>query len=111
MVVVTATDPSGATDTINVNISVTDEDDKTVITLGVAAGADSECVIGGAVADGANAGLVSDCEALLASEEALVGTGTGLNWDASTPIGDWDGVSVGDGRVANIYLRTTAWLG
>ena len=32
-VVVMATDPSGATDTINVNISVTDEDDKTVITL------------------------------------------------------------------------------
>ena len=107
MVVVTATDPSGATDTINVNISVLDENDKPVITLGPGPGADSECVIGGAVADGANAGLVSDCEALLASEEALVGTGTGLNWDASTPIGDWDGVSVGDGgdgRVANIYL-------
>ena len=34
MVVVTATDPSGATDTINVNISVDDEDDKTVITVG-----------------------------------------------------------------------------
>ena len=32
-VVVVATDPSGATDTINVNISVTDEDDKTVIEL------------------------------------------------------------------------------
>jgi Leucine-rich repeat (LRR) protein len=87
-----------------VNISVTDENDKTVITRGPVADP-SECVTGGAVADGANAGLVSDCEALLASEEALVGTGTGLNWDASTPIGDWDGVSVGDGRVANIYLR------
>ena len=34
MVVVTATDPSGATDTINVHIEVTDEDDKTVIALG-----------------------------------------------------------------------------
>ena len=34
MVVVTATDPTGAADTINVNISVTDEDDKTVIALG-----------------------------------------------------------------------------
>ena len=33
-VVVTATDPSGATDTINVNIEVTDVDDKTVVTLG-----------------------------------------------------------------------------
>ncbi len=35
-VVVTATDPSGATDTINVNIEVTDEDDKTVVSLGPA---------------------------------------------------------------------------
>ena len=34
MVVVTATDPSGATDTINVNISVLDVNDKPVITLG-----------------------------------------------------------------------------
>ena len=33
MVVVTATDPSGAADTINVNIGVTDEDDKTVIAV------------------------------------------------------------------------------
>ena len=36
MVVVTATDPSGATDTINVHIEVIDEDDKTVVTLGAA---------------------------------------------------------------------------
>ena len=36
MVVVTATDPSGATDTINVNISVLDENDKPVIALGAA---------------------------------------------------------------------------
>ena len=34
MVVVTATDPSGASDTINVHIEVTDEDDKTTIALG-----------------------------------------------------------------------------
>ena len=33
MVVVNATDPSGATDTINVNIEVIDEDDKTVVTI------------------------------------------------------------------------------
>ena len=33
MVVVTATDPSGATDTVNVNISVLNEDDKTVVTI------------------------------------------------------------------------------
>ena len=32
-VVVTATDPTGATDTLNVNIGVLDEDDKTVVTI------------------------------------------------------------------------------
>ena len=111
MVMVTAMDPSGASDSIMVTINVTDEQDGAVITLGPAA-ADSECVIGGAVADGANAGLVSDCEALLASEEALVGAGTGLNWDASTPIGDWDGIGLADGRVSNIRLLSHGvWQG
>ena len=42
MVVVTATDPSGATDTINVNIEVIDEDDKTVVVLNAPPAFDSD---------------------------------------------------------------------
>ena len=38
-------------------------------------------------------GLVRDCEALLASKDALRGTGT-LNWAAGTAIASWDGVTV-----------------
>ena len=37
---------------------------------------------------------MSDCEALLASRDALAGEGT-LNWDPETPMGDWDGVHFG----------------
>ena len=59
------------------------------------------CATGSAVADAAsNPGLVSDCNALLASGEALSGS-AGLNWSASTPIADWDGVTV-DGEPQRI---------
>ena len=52
------------------------------------------CASMGAVADPANnPGLVSDCAALLAVRDTLVGTAT-LNWAAETPIADWDGVTV-----------------
>ena len=37
--------------------------------------------------------LVKDCEALLASKDALRGTGT-LNWATGTAIASWDGVTV-----------------
>ena len=99
VVALTASDPSGAGDSIMVTIMVTDADDNAAITPVPA----SECVTGGAVAAG-NADLAADCEALLASEDALVGTGTGLNWDAGTAIADWDGIAVTDGRVTNVRL-------
>ena len=52
------------------------------------------CASMGAVADPANnPGLVSDCAALLAARDTLVGTAT-LDWAAETPIADWDGVTV-----------------
>ena len=41
-----------------------------------------------------NAGLVSDCAVLLASEAALTGGGT-LGWDPGVPITAWEGVVVG----------------
>ena len=55
----------------------------------------SDCASGGAVADAANnPGLVSDCEALLASRDTLAGRET-LNWVADRPIREWEGVTVG----------------
>ena len=53
------------------------------------------CATGRAVPNAAsNPGLVSDCNSLLAARDALAGSAT-LNWSASTPIADWDGVTVG----------------
>ena len=56
---------------------------------------ESDCETGVAVPDAANnPGLVSDCEALLAAEDTLVGSAS-LNWAADTPIAQWEGVSLG----------------
>ena len=57
--------------------------------------ATGDCATGGAVPDAANnPGLVSDCEALLAARDALIGTpgNADLNWSADTPISEWDGI-------------------
>ena len=65
------------------------------------------CATRGAVSDASNTGLVSDCEALLDARDVLVGLGGPLNWSASTPIAQWDGVTV-DGtsmRVTTLNLR------
>ena len=52
------------------------------------------CSTGRAVPDAANnSGLVSDCEALLAAEDVLVGSGS-LNWAIDRPIAEWEGVAV-----------------
>ena len=52
------------------------------------------CAAGGAVADAANnPGLVSDCDTLLAARDTLAGTAT-LNWSASTPIDQWEGITL-----------------
>ena len=72
-----------------------------------------DCATGVAVPDAANnPGLVSDCGALLAAREALVGT-TGnaeLNWSADTPISEWDGIEEDSlegspQRVTRLYLN------
>ena len=56
-------------------------------------------------------GLVGDCEALLASEATLVGTGTALNWDTGARIDDWVGVRGRAGRVIRIDLAGASLAG
>ena len=83
-VTVTATDDEDASDSIMVTITVTDMyPDCTVMD---------------------NDGLTNDCEALLDSMGALGGT---LDWDASTDVSGWEGVTVsGDPmRVTSLNLR------
>ena len=63
------------------------------------------CVSEGAVPNAAsNPGLVSDCAALLEARDTLAGTAS-LNWSASTPIADWDGVTLGAAPQRVIQLR------
>ena len=64
------------------------------------------CATDGAVPDAANnPGLVADCTTLLEVRETLAGTAT-LNWSASTPIANWDGIRTGftPTRVTSISL-------
>ena len=56
----------------------------------LATSASSDCATGGAVADAANnAGLVDDCEALLAARDKLAGSAT-LNWSADAATAAWE---------------------
>ena len=67
----------------------------------------SICITGGAVEDSEdNAGLVSDCEALLSARDALAGDAV-LNWSADTPVPKWEGVAVRGTpkRATGLYLR------
>ena len=53
------------------------------------------CLTGGAVAATANnPGLAADCEVLLAAKDTLAGSAT-LDWSATVPIDQWEGVTVG----------------
>ena len=66
--------------------------------------AQSGCVSQGAVSPG-NTALAADCETLLSARDSLEGTAS-LNWSASTPIEDWEGVSIAKvpPRVVGIWL-------
>ena len=68
----------------------------------------SQCAVGGAVANAStNPGLVSDCETMLEARDTLVGTGTSLNWSASTPMSAWDGITV-EGTPARV-TKLSLW--
>ena len=78
-----------------------------------AQGNPGSCATGGAVADAAkNPGLVSDCEALLAGRDTLAGSAT-LNWSASAPISEWEGVTLGGSplRVTGLSLDSKGLSG
>ena len=63
-----------------------------------------------------NPGLVGDCGALLQSGAVLAGDAE-LNWDAGTPIAEWDGVTIespaggGPGRVRKLELPSRGLSG
>lgn len=66
-----------------------------------------KCANNGAVTDAANhPGLVADCAVLLDVKKTLKGKdGRKLNWSASRPMDQWDGIGIENNRVTGIYLR------
>ena len=61
------------------------------------------CPNSAAVSGYAGPGIVGDCEALLASRDALGGDKS-LNWSEDLSIGEWQGISISKGRVARLNL-------
>ena len=59
-----------------------------------------------------NPGLVQDCEALLSIRDTLAGSAI-LNWSGRTPIGEWEGITVGGLplRVHGMVLRSRGLTG
>ena len=83
----TATDADGDTDNMTISI---------VVRKGV-------CPNSAAVSGHTGPGIVGDCEALLASRNALGGDKS-LNWSEDLSIGEWQGISIFKGRVEVLYL-------
>ena len=80
---------------------VTDND---LSLTGLEACASGVCSTGSAVDNpDENAGLVSDCNALLASRNRLAGR-VSLNWSVNVPIEDWEGVGVGGSTKRVVHL-------
>ena len=65
-----------------------------------------QCSNGVAVPNPAsNAGLVSDCAALLAAKSTLADARAALNWSANVAISSWSDVDVRNGRVTLLRVR------
>ena len=72
--------------------------------IGLEACASGVCTSGSAVDNpDENSGLVSDCNALLASQNRLAGR-VSLNWSVNVPIEDWEGVGVGGSTKRVVHL-------
>ena len=72
---------------------------------------DYSCTGTTAVGSNPSAGLVADCEALLAARDVLAGSPGELNWSTGTAMADWDGVSLTGGRVSALRLRSEGLAG
>ena len=90
----TVTDSGGVTDTMTIHITVR---------KGV-------CPNSAAVSGYADPGIVDDCEALLASLDAL-SVEQSLNWDEDLSIGEWQGVSIVEGRVVELDISAEGLTG
>ena len=70
----------------------------------------SSCANSVAVPDPEPAGLVADCNVLLAAKDTLRGTAS-LNWSTTIPINQWQGITVHKSRVTWLRLRQSTLTG
>ena len=102
------TDSAYGTLTVTHTTTSTDSDfNGATITLTATEGDNDVCqgtaAVGGATVTAG--GLVDDCNTLLGAKAMLVGTSTTLaNWDTSTAIASWTGVTVTNGRVTGLSV-------
>ncbi len=92
--VLTATDSDGDTDSLAVSIAVRSPG----------------CAGGVAVSGYTGNDIISDCEAMLASRDALRGEQS-LNWSVDLPIDDWEGVELGFNLVYGVKIREAGLSG
>ncbi len=90
----TATDADGDTDTMTINFAVRE----------------AVCPNSAAVGGYSDPEVVSDCEALLASRDAL-SVDRSLNWDEDLPINEWEGVELAGNRVVELRLVNEGIVG
>ena len=81
--------------TVTAASNASDETDSIAVTVTVG-DAHADCT----VMD--NMGLTNDCEALLDAKGDLGGD---LNWDTDTAMADWEGVTMSEGRVSEVWLK------
>ena len=89
-----ATDADGDIGTMTVNITILER----------------MCPNSAAVSGYADSGIVDDCEALLASRDALSGSQS-LNWSEHLSIDSWQGVEIADNRVVTIDMYSLGLSG
>ena len=95
---------SVASDETSHTLTVTDSDgDTDSLALSIAVRSPG-CDGSSAVSGYSGAGIVADCETLLASRDLLHGEQS-LNWSMDLPIDDWEGVEIRSDRVFGIDLR------
>ena len=95
---------SVASDETSHTLTVTDSDgDTDSLALSIAVRSPG-CYGSSAVSGYSGAGIVADCETLLASRDVLRGEQS-LNWSMDLPIDDWEGVEIRSDRVFGIDLR------
>ena len=100
---ISVTSTAVVADETSYTLTATDDDgDIGIMTVSITI-VERLCPNSTAVSGFTDSGIVDDCEALLASRDALSGSQS-LNWSEHLPMDSWQGVEIADNRVAAIDI-------